>query len=65
MQSLYTIPRKFQKPDRLVFTGTVAHKMVAVASQQAEKAGTFVKHCHSSSACALNEALTEYFGGNA
>lgn len=49
----------------VVFTGTVAHKMVAVASQQAEKAGTFVKHCHSSSACALNEALTEYFGGNA
>ena len=53
-------------PDMMVvFTGTVAHKMVAVASQQAEKAGTFVKHCHSSSACALNESLTEYFGGNA
>lgn len=53
-------------PDMMVvFTGTVAHKMVAVASQQAEKTGTFVKHCNSSSACALNEALTEFLGSNA
>ena len=45
----------------IVFTGTVAHKMVNVASGQAEKAGAFLKHCHSSSACALSDALTEYF----
>lgn len=50
------------KPDMvIVFTGTVAHKMVNIASEQAEKSGACIKHCHSSSACALHEALTEYF----
>ncbi len=49
-------------PDMMiVFTGTVAHKMVLAASRQAEKTGAYVKHCNSSSACALNEALDEYF----
>ena len=49
-------------PDMLVvFTGTVAHKMVNIASQQAEKAGAYIKHCNSSSATALNEALKGYF----
>ena len=46
----------------IVFTGTVAHKMVAVASQQAEKSGAYIRHCHSSSGNALNEALKDYFG---
>lgn len=46
----------------IVFTKTVAHKMVAVASEQAQKCGAHIKHCHSSSACALNEALEEHFG---
>lgn len=45
----------------IVFTKTVAHKMVNVATEQAEKTGAFLKHCHSSSACALNDALNEYF----
>ena len=49
-------------PDLIVvFTGTVAHKMVSVASEQAEKSGAQIKHCHSSSSCALNDALLEYF----
>ena len=49
-------------PDMVVvFTGTVAHKMVSVASQQAEKAGAYIKHCHSSSGSALDEALKGYF----
>ena len=49
-------------PDMLiVFTKTVAHKMVNIASEQAEKTGAVIKHCNSSSACALNEALEEYF----
>lgn len=53
-------------PDMVVvFTGTVAHKMVAVASQQAEKTGAIVKHCNSSSGNALNEALKDYFGARA
>ena len=44
-----------------ICTGTVAHKMVRVASGQAEKSGAIIKHCNSSSACALNDALTECF----
>lgn len=49
-------------PDMLiVFTGTVAHKMVNVASVQAEKAGACIKHCHSSSGNALDDALKTYF----
>ena len=49
-------------PDMLiVFTGTVAHKMVNVASVQAEKAGAYIKHCHSSSRTALDDALKSYF----
>lgn len=53
---------KIGKPDIIVvFTGTVAHKMVNVAAVQAEKSGACIKHCNSSSACALNEALNEYF----
>lgn len=51
-------------PDMIVvFTGTVAHKMVSVATNQAEKSGAYIKHCNSSGACALNEALEEYFAG--
>lgn len=45
----------------IVFTGTVAHKMVNVASVQAEKAGACIKHCHSSSGTALDDALKSYF----
>lgn len=49
-------------PDMLiVFTGTVAHKMVNVASVQAEKAGACIKHCHSSSGTALDDTLKSYF----
>ncbi len=44
----------------IVFTGTVAHKMVNIACIQAEKRGTLIKHCNSSSACALNEVLSEH-----
>lgn len=46
----------------IVFTKTVAHKMLNVASLQAEKTGAVVKHCHSSSACALTDVLKEHFG---
>ncbi len=45
----------------VVFTGTVAHKMLNVASVQAERSGARLLHCNSSSACALNEALSEHF----
>lgn len=46
----------------IVFTKTVAHKMVVVASEQAVKSGAKIKHCNSSSACALNDVLTECLG---
>lgn len=46
----------------IVFTKTVAHKMVSVASERAEKSGARIKHCHSSSACALHDALSECLG---
>ena len=53
---------KIGSPDMIVvFTGTVAHKMVMTASQQAKKSGAYIKHCNSSSGSALNEALKNYF----
>ena len=45
----------------VVFTKTVAHKMLTVASKQAERTGTEIRYVHSSSANALNSVLTEYF----
>lgn len=48
----------------IVFTGTVAHKMVSVAAKQAEKSGAHIKHCNSSSGSALDEALCDYFKRN-
>lgn len=59
-------PADFQNqigsPDIIVvFTKTVAHKMLNAASLQAKKTGAELRHCHSSGACALNEVLCEYF----
>lgn len=45
----------------VVFTRTVAHKMLNVAVRQAEKTGADIKYVHSSSASALQEVLTEHF----
>lgn len=45
----------------VVFTGTVAHKMLNAALFQAKKSGANMLYCNSSSAYALNDALTEYF----
>jgi len=45
----------------IVFTKTVAHKMLLAATQQAQKADAIIKHFNSSSMCALNKALTDYF----
>ena len=45
----------------ILFTSTVAHKMVNVAAVQAEKAGAHIARCHSSSACALTNILENYF----
>ena len=45
----------------VVFTKTVAHKMLNVASKQAERNGTKICYVNSSSANALQEVLTEHF----
>lgn len=45
----------------VVFTKTVAHKMLKTACRQAEKTGTEIKYINSSGANALNEALTSHF----
>lgn len=44
----------------IVFVSTVAHKMLNIASVQAKKTGAHVVHCVSSSACALENALSQY-----
>lgn len=48
-------------PDIIVlFTNTVAHKMVGIAVSQAKKTGAYVARSHSSSEYALNEILKNY-----
>lgn len=45
-------------PDLLIlFTNTVSHKMVKAAVAEAEKYGTNIVRCHTSSGNALNEIL--------
>ena len=58
------LQKQIGSPDFIiVFTKTVAHKMLNVASTQAERVGAVVKHCNSSSATALNEILDECMQG--
>lgn len=45
----------------VVFTRTVAHKMLQVVSKQAEKTGTVIAYVHSSSANALHTVLSQHF----
>lgn len=59
-------PPNFQnqigKPEMIVvFTKTVAHKMLKSACKQAEKCGAKIEYVNSSSANALNEVLTQHF----
>lgn len=46
----------------IVFTQTVAHKMLKCACKQAERTNSTIKYVHSSSANALNEVLKQHFG---
>lgn len=65
MAKVYTkengmIKKKIGKPDLLIcFTGTVSHKMVKAAKQEAKKVGIPMEHCHSSSGSALTKMLRE------
>lgn len=45
----------------VVFTKTVAHKMLNIASKQAEKTGSAIQYVHSSSANALQTVLEQHF----
>lgn len=45
----------------VVFTKTVAHKMLNAATKQAEKSGTTIRYVNSSSANALRAVLSEHF----
>ncbi|MBO4896739.1 MAG: DUF2325 domain-containing protein [Clostridia bacterium] len=52
---------KIGNPDVIiVFTKTVAHKMLNVVSSKASQSGITVKYCNSSSAFALKECLTSH-----
>ncbi|MCR4692999.1 MAG: DUF2325 domain-containing protein, partial [Firmicutes bacterium] len=58
-------PADFQNqigsPDMIiVFTKTVAHKMLKTVSLKASKTGIEVKYCNSSSVCALKECLNSH-----
>lgn len=53
--------KKIGSPDLMIlFTGTVSHKMVICATQEAKKAGVPVLRVHSASASALQQALADH-----
>ncbi len=53
-----SMKKKVGSPDiMIVFTGTVSHKMLLCATQEAKRSGTKIAHVHSSSATALTAAL--------
>ncbi len=53
-----SLRKKMGCPDLLIlFTGTVSHKMVISASQEARKNHIPVEHVHSSSVSALHQIL--------
>ena len=53
--------KKIGVPDLMIlFTNTVSHKMVICAVQEAKKNNVPVVRIHSSSASALQQALTEH-----
>ena len=58
--------KKIGSPDLIIlFTNTVSHKLVHAAVSEAERCNADIIRCHSSSSCALKNAL-EYHcnGGN-
>ena len=53
--------KKIGAPDLMIlFTGTVSHKMVNCAVEEAKKKSIPVCRCHTSSASALESSLREY-----
>lgn len=57
-----TMKKKLGCPDLLIlFTGTVSHKMMSTASQEAKRKNVPIAHVHSSSASALRGCLSQHF----
>lgn len=57
--------KKIGSPDLMIlFTGTVSHKMMISATQEAKKNAVPILHVHSSSASALQQALHNHRIGN-
>ena len=54
-----TMKRKIGSPDLMI----VSHKMVIAASQEAKRSNVPVVHVHSSSASALQQALSNHLAG--
>lgn len=55
------IKKKMGCPDLLIlFTGTVSHKMVNSAIEEAKRNNVPIARIHSSSAAALSQVLSEY-----
>lgn len=53
--------KKIGNPDLMVlFTGTVSHKMMIAATQEAKRNDVPILHVHSSSASALQQALENH-----
>lgn len=56
--------KKIGSPDLMIlFTGTVSHKMVICATQEAKKNQVPVLRLHSASASALQQALADHRSG--
>jgi len=56
-----SLKKKMGCPDLLIlFTGTVSHKMVNSATQEAKRNNVPIAHVHSSSVAALNAVLAEH-----
>lgn len=57
--------KKIGSPDLIVlFTNTVSHKLVNSAVQEASRCNTDIIRCHSSSSCALKQALHNHCNGD-
>ncbi len=60
-----SLKKKMGCPDLLIlFTGTVSHKMVISAAQEAKRNNVPIARVHTSSVAALHSVLSEHFAAN-
>ncbi|XVG96359.1 DUF2325 domain-containing protein [Eubacteriales bacterium KG127] len=56
-----TMKNRIGSPDLMVlFTNTVSHKMIRVATSEAKASNLLIERCHSSSLSALRSILDKY-----